>query len=244
MTEFSFQITDHSRVCSDYYDPASSQRLHRSCAVHGGDGFAFVLHSDEIAETNAIGRDGQDLGYGGIRNSMAIEFDMWTNVDTQGSDDLFEDHISIQSLSTAPNSAGATSALGYSRGVDMADGKIHRARIEYLPYLERKYIDFMTANDNLLPYIKDNGEGRRLGTLSVFIDDGLDKNTPILSIPLNLSVLLSLPESLAYVGFTASTGANWEKHDILHWHWCDSSECQGDVMEMNRFDIEESSAIR
>jgi hypothetical protein len=87
-----------------------------------------------------------------------------------------------------------------------------------------------------LPFIKDNGEGRRLGTLSIFIDDGVETDTPILSIPLNLSVLLGLPQSLAYVGFTASTGMKWENHDIIDWHWCYSVHCQRELDESRRFD--------
>lgn len=214
----------------------SSLKHHRSCAVHGGDGLAFVIHSDE-AGSHSIGRDGQGLGYAGIRNSLAIEFDTWTNVDTQGSDDLFFDHIAIHSASTGENSDESKTKLGHSRPVDLADGKVHVARIQYLPYLEEKYLEAMTANENLLPYIKDNGEGRRLGTLAVFIDDDIDLDKPILAIPLNLSVLLNLPQSLAYVGFTASTGVKWENHDIIHWHWCDSQHCQGDLDEAKRFEI-------
>ena len=30
-----------------------------------------------------------------------------------------------------------------------------------------KYFEFMTANNNLLSYLKDNGEGRRLGMLVI-----------------------------------------------------------------------------
>ena len=161
---------------------------------------------------------------------------MWTNVNTQNSDDFFEDHISIHSGSTGPNSDQSHTKLGHSRAVELADGKIHVARVQYLPYVEEKYLRKMTANENLLPFIKDNGEGRRLGTLAVFIDDGIDEDEPILAIPLNLSVLLDLPQSLAYVGFTASTGMKWQNHDILHWHWCDSVECQGDADEAKRFD--------
>jgi len=206
-----------------------SGKHHISCAVHGGDGFAFVIHSDENGAM-AIGGDGQELGYGGIANSLAIEFDMWTNVDTQGSDDLFHDHISIHSASKGINTSKASAMIGNWRPVDLADGQIHRARVQYLPYVEERYLDSMTANKRLLPFLKDNGEGRRLGTLAVFIDDGVEKNEPILAIPLNLSVLLDLPQSLAYVGFTASTGSKWENHDILEWHWCDSIDCHGDPM--------------
>lgn len=196
----------------------------------GGDGFAFVVHSDRNG-ANAIGGDGQELGYGGIENSLAIEFDTWTNTQ-QGSNDLFYDHISIHSASQGINTSNAKTMLGYWRPVDLADGKIHRTRVQYLPYIEEKYIVSMTANDKLLPYLKDNGEGRRLGTLAVFIDDGIDKNEPIVAIPLNLSILLDLPQSMAYVGFTASTGLKWENHDILEWHWCDSADCNNDKDEL------------
>ena len=203
--------------------------------MHGGDGLAFVIHSDK-AGAHALGSDGQGLGYAGISNSLAIEFDTWTNVNTQGSDDFFYDHISIHSASAGRNSDKSSTKLGHSRAVDLADGKIHTARIQYLPYLEEKYLDTMTANQNLLPFIKDNGEGRRLGTLAIFLDDGVKTDKPILSIPLNLSVLLNLPQSLAYVGFTASTGKKWENHDIIYWHWCDSIQCRVDLDEARRFD--------
>jgi hypothetical protein len=127
--------------------------------------------------------------------------------------------------------------IGNWRPVALADGKVHRARVQYLPYVEEKYLDSMTANDILLPFLKDDGEGRRLGTLAVFIDDGVKTSKPILAIPLNLNILLDLPQSLAYVGFTGSTGANWENHDILEWHWCDSIDCRGDRDEIERMEL-------
>jgi hypothetical protein len=95
----------------------------------------------------------------------------------------------------------------------------------------------MTANENLLPYLKDNGEGRRLGTLAVFVDQGIPEDRPLLAIPVNLSVLLNITQNLAYVGFTASTGRKWEKHDILNWEWCHSDGCQGDLLEQVKFEV-------
>lgn len=221
-TLFNFQVTDHSQTCSYRLDPSFSSQHYQSCAVHGGDGFAFVIHSDPNA-TLAIGKDGQDLGYGGMKNALAIEFDMWTNVGTKDNDDIFEDHVSIHSGGNGfVNSTGKGSALGYTRVTDLADGKHHVVQISYFPYLETKYLPYMTGNENLIPYLKDNGEGRRLGTIVVYIDDGVHNDIPILAIPLNLSVLLDLPQSLAYVGLTGSTGRKWEKHDILSWEWSSS----------------------
>ncbi len=237
-TTFSWQITDPSVECTDHVDKTFSTQQHRSCAVHGGDGFAFVIHGDP-QDDSALGGDGEHLGYGGISNSLAVEFDSWTNVDTQQSDDVFQDHISIHSGGPfSPNSSNETTALGYWRATDVADGKVHTAKIQYLPYVETRYFELMTANENLIPYLKDNGEGRRLGTLAVFVDQGIPEDRPLLTIPLNLSVLLNLRQSLAYVGFTASTGRKWEKHDILSWEWCHTDGCQGDASERIRFEVD------
>lgn len=122
-TTFSWKITDHSVECTDYVDRSFSQNVHKSCTVHGGDGFAFVLHGDP-AEASALGGDGEQLGYGGISNSLAVEFDTWTNVDTQ-TDDIFQDHISVHSGGPLlPNSPGKSTSLGYWRPYDIADGKV------------------------------------------------------------------------------------------------------------------------
>ena len=67
-TTFSWIITDHSKECTRHTDRAFAQYEHESCAVHGGDGFAFVIHGDP-ADASALGSDGEQLGYGGISNS-------------------------------------------------------------------------------------------------------------------------------------------------------------------------------
>ena len=42
-----------------------------------------------------------------------------------------------------------------------------------LDYVEERYYDLMSGNNNLIPFLKDNGEGGRLGTLAVFVDQGI-----------------------------------------------------------------------
>ncbi len=44
---------------------------HRS---RGGEGFAFVIHNDNAV---AMGVPNSGMGYQGIRNAIAIEFDTW-----------------------------------------------------------------------------------------------------------------------------------------------------------------------
>lgn len=57
--------------------------------------------------------------------------------------------------------------------------------------------------------IQDNGEGRRLGTLVVWLDSGIESDIPLLALPINLSVLLDLPQDkvwpMTYLN-TASVG--------------------------------------
>jgi hypothetical protein len=43
--------------------------------------------------------------------------------------------------------------------------------------------------------------------------------------PRACQVLLRLPQDQAFVGFTASTGLKWQKHDVLSWAWCGQLPC-------------------
>ena len=221
-TFFTFQITDHSRECTLHKDQYFSLIEHQSCSVHGGDGFAFVLQNN--ADTiSAVGGDGQQLGYGGMKNSIAVAFDMFSN---PGVDLMGVDNVSVHSRGRESNSAGEDGLLGVPKAVEIADGKVHFVRIQYHNNLVSKYLsENMVASDSLLPYLRDNGEQKRVGTLVVFLDDGVLSNTPLLSMPINLSLVLDMPADQAYVGFTASTGRFFEKHDILSWYFCDQEPC-------------------
>ena len=221
-TYFTFQISDHSKECTLHRDQYFSLIHHRTCSVHGGDGFAFVIQNDPN-NTYAIGKVGGHLGFGGIHNSLAIAFDTFCN---PGYDQVGVDHLSIQSKGNLANSGYDDAMLGTPKVYDLADGKIHLVRITYWNSLIPKYLEKVVASDLLLPYLKDNGEGKRLGTLVVYIDDGVLSDTPIMALPINLSVLLDMPSDQAYIGFTSSTGKYYEKHDIISWYWCDHEPCE------------------
>eukprot|EP01041_Mallomonas_annulata_P001604 gene1604-3096_t len=221
-TYFTFQISDHSKECTLHRDQYMSAIHHRTCAVRGGDGFAFVIHNDPN-NTAAIGQAGGQMGFGGLRQSLAIAFDTWSN---PGEDQLAVDHISIQSRGPlAANDGLEVGLLGLPRPHDLADGKIHLARVAYFNDIRPEYLKYLVASDSLLPFLNDNGEQKRIGMLAVFIDDGVAADIPILAMPINLSLLLKLPDDEAFVGFTSSTGRFYEKHDILNWHFCASQPC-------------------
>mmetsp|Transcript_2409 Transcript_2409/g.3778 ORF Transcript_2409/g.3778 Transcript_2409/m.3778 type:complete len:448 (+) Transcript_2409:82-1425(+) len=234
-TYFTFQITDHSKQCTVNKDQYFSLFHHRTCSVHGADGFAFLVQNSENT-TEAIGNVGAQMGFGGIRNSLAIAFDTWQN---QGFDSLNVDHVSVQSRGTEPNDALEDGLLGVPRAHDLADGSIHLARITYYNDLRPEFFDYLVASDSLLPYLKDNGEQKRVGTLIVFMDEGVENGVPLLALPINLSLLLDMPIGKAFVGFASSTGRFYEKHDILSWVWCDQPPC--DAPTLDDFDYHQTS---
>ncbi len=48
-------------------------------------------------------------------------------------------------------------------------------------------------------FVKDNAENRRVGSLVVWMDDGIKSDRAIIAIPVNLSLLLNLPQGTATV---------------------------------------------
>jgi len=150
------------------------------------DGFAFVIQG---SGPSALGNYGGYLGYEGIADSLAVEFDTLTNPW-----DPNNNHVAIQSCGTGVNTAdhGACN-LGLQSGLPfvIADNQGHECTIAYVP-----------------------GTGGKAGTLRV----GIDKQ-PILTIKVNLQTLLDLTDNEAWVGFTGGTGGDWEIGAIVRWSY-------------------------
>ncbi len=141
----------------------------------------------------------------------------------EGDADLVTDHISVQaspswgsisSTTTGMVTQAADTRLAALRSIDIADGKIHTVRIIYWPYIRYDLVHLFTATPYAAQFLKDNGDGRRIGTFAVYIDN-LKEDEPLIVFPINLNSVLHLLENQAYMGFTGSTGNNWQKHDIL-----------------------------
>ena len=216
-TGFTFQVTAHSRACTLVKDRAFGVRSHQSCSVHGGDGFAFVVHNDG-AGSAALGGGG--MGYGGLSNALAVEFDTWYNPEPAVADSIF-DHVSIQASPPGGEGVvtmGADTRLGQLRRANIGDGLIHAVRIVYSPILRYDLLPFFSGSAALLDALKDGGEGRRLGTLVLYFDD---MDTPLLAVPLNLNVLLRLPEDQAYVVRGGCGEHVVGAYEVIQRCWCD-----------------------
>ena len=234
-TGFQFQISDHSQFCTMIKDASFSIHSHKVCSIQGGDGFAFVLHADSNS-SSALGEGGNGLGYAGIRNAIVVEFDTLYNgglgstnklLDSlnggEGDADLITDHVSVQAsphygtdstTTTGMVTQAIDTRLAALRSIDIADGNIHTVRIIYWPYIRYDLVHLFTATPYAAQFLGDNGDGRRIGTFAVYMDN-LKEEEPLIIFPINLNSVLRLLENQAYMGFTASTGNAWEKHDIL-----------------------------
>lgn len=99
-------------------------------------GFAFVIQNDA---SNAIGAGLAGLGYEGIVNSIAIEFDFF---DSAGLGDPNNNHVSIHTQGAAGNSANESARIGrFTPTFDLNDGQVHEVRVEYTGGALSVYID-------------------------------------------------------------------------------------------------------
>eukprot|EP00026_Physarum_polycephalum_P003463 Phypoly_transcript_03475.p1 GENE.Phypoly_transcript_03475~~Phypoly_transcript_03475.p1 ORF type:complete len:778 (+),score=103.78 Phypoly_transcript_03475:100-2334(+) len=97
-------------------------------ASRGADGFAFVVHRDP-RETQALGKEGNGVGYDGIARSVVVEFDTWKSDDCG---DPSGNHVSIHTRGQEPNSSHHLHSLGsVNPSVVLNDGAQHAAFIQY-----------------------------------------------------------------------------------------------------------------
>lgn len=162
-------------------------------SLPGADGLAFVL---QPTSREKIGETGGGIGYDGLSNALAIEFDTFKNdenLDSNGN------HIAVQSSSLggvlsakhAPNSL-----LGIARNVPLLrDGVDYHVRIDYDAFLK---------------------------TLTVFVDESGAFQTPRLVVNnVDLEKALKLKDGkYAFAGFTSSTGEAVASYSILSWKIC------------------------
>ncbi|RLN73354.1 hypothetical protein BBJ28_00011893 [Nothophytophthora sp. Chile5] len=244
-TRFTFQITDQTRRCFEVKDQNFGLREYQSCAVHGGDGLAFVLHSHPNL-TATLGAQGSQMGFVGLQNSLAIEFDTWFNDDSTGND-VFYDHVAIYSRGQDANAATESARISAAAVHSLADGKVHAVKIRYYTELKYEYVPYFSATTNLVKFIKDVSEGRRVGTLVVFMDEGIASDTPLLAIPINLAAALRLDSDEAFVVRSERPvdRSSWQKQDVLGWYYCTKPPCldqYGSEMTFD-FDYNEQSML-
>ncbi|MCT7991018.1 SBBP repeat-containing protein [Laspinema olomoucense] len=103
----------------------------------GGDGFAFVIQN---SSATAIGGGGGNIGYRGIDNSLALEFDTYDN-NEPGTDYPNGNHLSVHTNGTGQNrSLGATSDIP-----NLSDGEVHTVKVKYIPGTLQIFMDDLST---------------------------------------------------------------------------------------------------
>jgi len=127
-TTFQFQIAGIGGIIEQ--SPFGLQR--------GGDGFAFVIQNYSVP---VVGPPAGFLGYHGIPNSLAVEFDTWWNGEF-GFFDPNGNHISVHTRGLAANSVSESASIGQATQIPfLKDGGVHTARIDYTPGTLRVFLD-------------------------------------------------------------------------------------------------------
>ena len=177
--------------------------------VDPADGITFVL----AANPGGLGTAGYGMGYQGVPNSLAIEFDTYNN-GNPGSLGWFaaepdsSNHVSLDIGGALSNAnwtnvygngscgfAGGTPAQAPNSAAGcMSNGDLWTATISY---------DGSALNVSLF----DPAMGTTFNALT--------------NVPLDLSSILGT--DTAYVGFTGSSGAGWENEDIVNWRFSNTA---------------------
>ena len=213
--------------------------------ISPADGIAFVVQNgtfggffnDTSSGALALGpsnNNGGELGFTGLTNSVAVQFDTYCNASfgdicTTGyrspssAPYSTTDEISVQSCGQNANTTNHTATTGPG-GVTctfgvvdlstlpapavpiyLADGNTHTVQISYNP----------PPVAGTCPVGSALGAAG-CGSLTVTVD-----TQAVLTVPFNLGYINNYtdPNDDAYVGFTAATGAGDQDHDIVDWNF-------------------------
>ncbi|MBS0303967.1 MAG: PEP-CTERM sorting domain-containing protein [Proteobacteria bacterium] len=170
-------------------------RLTQPGGIDPADGLTFVLAKG----TGGLGDAGGGMGYSGVSNSVAIEFDTFDNGEVGGSNHVALDtNGSLNSLIVS--SPYGLSQCDFSGDSHLSDGCMSNGK------LWSAFINYDGTTQNLNVSVQQQG----MALISVISDYTID-------------IATILGTNSAYVGFTAATGSAFENHDILNWKFANDT---------------------
>ena len=105
--------------------------------TNGSDGFTFVIQN---GSSTALYRGANGVGYDGMPDSVAIEFDTFQNSEMN---DTSQSSISVHTNGTGPNNASESYSLGHydTPGFILDDAQVHTTKVSYTPGNMSIYLD-------------------------------------------------------------------------------------------------------
>jgi Legume lectin domain/PEP-CTERM motif len=187
---------------SDTFSTTFQFRFTNAGGIDPADGITFVL----AASPTGLGSGGGALGYGGVPNSVAIEFDTYNNASI---DNFSSNHVGI-------DTGGALNDMGlanvYSNGsCGFTNG-------------------FPAQNPNTVPGCMSNGNLWTVNVsydgskLSVSLKDSAELSPFIAFNSFPINIASALGTNNAFVGFTAGTGSGFENQDIINWTFANTAQ--------------------
>ncbi len=179
-TKFQFRMTDGANGYNDG-------------SIPGADGVVFVVQN---AGSDVVGGIGGGIGFEGIPNSIAIEFDTYWNYTRK---DPNGNHVAIFSNGNSNNSSDHSTSANLATNSDI---------LELIPDGRTYFVKIKYDHDR--------------NTLRVFVDSTGRYNNLVLEVDsLDIPSLLDLNQDCyGFMGFTSATGDSWEKHELLGWEIC------------------------
>jgi len=221
-TYFSFQVHKPTSCCEP------------------GDGLAFVIQNSSATDycgsgagKTALGVPSGGVGYAGIENSLAVEFDT-----TQDAWDPNGNHVAVQSCGTQANSSahipGEFPICGgkYTQSNCLFGNAIDSGND--LPHLGVKCGDNGCSDGDVHQVVVEytGAMNENAGNIKIYVDPPFMQGThtpasnavPQINIPLTIEQELSLNNNAGYVGFTASQASESETIDLLAWEFTPHQE--------------------
>lgn len=223
-------------------------RITSSNAYATADGLAFVIQNalsggvDTTAGCTAsgqgptaLGGGGGCMGYGGIPNSVALEFDTYNNEPWDSADYGAEsndaNHIALQScglndgapLPNSPAHEGAGNCL-VSLGGTVSTLVSNPQTSAALPATPTA-VTLADGQVHNVVIVYNGPLDTPMNTISVYLDPQFNEGTytpvegskPIFTGPFDITQYMNLTNGSAYVGFTSATGSAYETHEVLGW---------------------------